>query len=111
MGIFRPVVQPTPSFLAISNDYSRAAIAFHRLRQESHGCFAIPLLGDKCLKHFAFVVNCTSKTIDFTIDPHENLIEMPSPLWKLSHQRRVRGKYLRHYAAKAEIEHTSLPPH
>jgi len=102
MRVFSSIVEPTASFLAfgIPDDlhggpirtktvsYNRdwAAVSLHRLLQECKRSPAIPLLRNEGLKNLTFVIHRSPEVVNLTVDPHENLIQMPAPLGPGPHE-------------------------
>ena|GEM_PF-6850567 len=58
----------------------RTAVSFHHLSQKFQGRFAISLLGDECLKDFSLTIDSPPEVESCTINPYENLDQMPVPL-------------------------------
>ena len=111
MRVLSPVVEPTPGSLvrlfadlfhgsavgakAVRHNFQRITVSFHRLLQKPQRSLAIPLLCDKYLKDFSCVINRSPEVVSFTIDSHEDLIQMPPPLWQFLHCGRAVLSYLR----------------
>jgi hypothetical protein len=52
----------------------------HRTLQELQGGLAIPALAGENLEYLAFVINRPPQVVRLAIDPHEHLIQVPTPL-------------------------------
>ena len=52
---------------------------FHRALQKLQRRLAIPTLRSKDLEHFAFVIDGAPKIMRLAIDPHEHLVQVPTP--------------------------------
>ncbi len=93
--ILCPVVQPVTGFLTIRrpdflqcsaigaqlvrDENVRPPMPLHCFLQEFQGCFLVARLGNEAFKHLAFVIDGPPQVVAFAIDPHEHLVEVPSP--------------------------------
>ena len=55
-------------------------MAFHCFLQKFQCSLAIPPLCDERLKNLTLVIDRPPEIVNFTIDPNENLVQMPPPL-------------------------------
>ena len=90
MRILGPIVEPTPGLLArfVSDHFHRCpvgakavchhlewiTVSLHRFLQKPQRSFAIPLLCDKCLKDFSFVINGSPEVVGFAVDPERTVL-------------------------------------
>lgn len=95
MGIFGPIVETFCSFLpvpvpdvvhgstiggqAVHHDGVRLAIAFHRLLLKAASSLFVSGLGGKGFYHLAFMIDGAPEVLKLVLDPHEELINVPSP--------------------------------
>ena len=66
----------------------RTAIPFHGFSHEFQCGSLIARLRDEGLQDFAFMVDGTPKVVSLPTDFHKHLIQMPLPLWRMSHSFR-----------------------
>ncbi len=111
MRVFGPIVEPTAGHLAglvsdllhscpvgtkaVRHNNFRTSVSLHHSTQKPQCSLAISLLCDKRFKDFSFVINCPPEVLSFAVDPHENLVQMPSPLWRAPHRSRPLPSNLR----------------
>src|SRR5690606_4110454 len=78
---------------------------FHKFLQENQRSLTIAALGNKGFQHFSFMVNGTPQIMRFTVNPYEDLIEMPFPVRIIV---RRRDPFLSDFARKQWAK--SVPP-
>ena len=61
----------------VGDDLFGAPEAPHRFLQEFKGCLLGPRLG----AHLTLMIDRSPQVVAFTVDPHENLVQVPTPLW------------------------------
>jgi len=99
MGIFGSIVEPATTHLAalhagilhrrpigaqpVGDDGFGASVALHRALEESQRCLAVPAFCDKDLQHLAFVIDGPLDVKHFTVDLHEDLVQVPTP-WRVA---------------------------
>ena len=69
-------------FQSIGDDLFGLAVSLQRLLQEPQRRRFIPFLRDIALENFAFMIDCTPKIMDLSIDLHKNFIDVPAPMTK-----------------------------
>jgi hypothetical protein len=99
--ILGPTIEMPPCLLAafIPNDLHGRPIGFESARyddawiampphcflHEFQGSGFVPLLGDIGLQHLTFMIDGPPKVVAFPPDPHENLVQVPTPLRAAPH--------------------------
>jgi hypothetical protein len=61
---------------------------FHGFLQESKCRLAIPAFGHVAFQDFAFVIDRAPEVMLLSVDLHEDLVQVPSPLRALAHRLR-----------------------
>ena len=103
MRILRAIVEPTTNLLAIgvadlshrrrigakpvSDDAPRPAMFLHDALQKLERCGLVPLLRDHGLQNLALVIDRPPQEAELTVDLHEHLIQMPTPLGEAAQMR------------------------
>jgi hypothetical protein len=62
-----------------------ATMAFHGFPREFEGCLAITALCDATFQDVPFVIHSPPKVVRLAVDLHENLIQVPLPIWICAH--------------------------
>jgi len=68
---------------SVRHDRYWMAVSLYRFTQKPQRSLAIPILRNVRLRDLSFMVNRSPEIMDFAVDPDENLIQMPAPLWKI----------------------------
>ena len=64
---------------SVGHEQFRPAITLHRALDKLQRGFAIQAFRGKNFEDLAFVINRTPEVVRFTVDPDEQLIQVPSP--------------------------------
>ena len=72
---------------AICNNLNWIAVTLHRFLQEFQCGLAITFLRHECLKNFTLMIDSPPQIMSLAIDPNEDLVQMPFPLWKIPSRR------------------------
>jgi hypothetical protein len=94
--VLGPIIEPSPTFLAVRNTYDlhRSAIgakpvrhdgpwptiALHRMLDKFHCSPAIPPFRRENLEHLTLVIDSSPQVMRLAIDPHEHFVRVPLPL-------------------------------
>lgn len=95
VGILRAIVEPPTGFLPVcgadstergtvgsepvGHDRVDPTMPFQRSSEKFQGRGLVAGLRHETLKHLALVIDGTPQVMPFTVDLHENLVQMPSP--------------------------------